>query len=133
MYLRAPTLAFSTFVINVHAHADTIRTEIERKEESWVSALASGDIATLTSMYEEHAWFIVPGAEPFKGREAIRGALAGLKVNTPRMTLKTFTVEKIAKDYLIENGVAGTLAPSPGTSANQYAQLSSAMASDGKR
>jgi uncharacterized protein (TIGR02246 family) len=93
----------------VYAGADTTRSEIENKEAYWAATLASGDIAALSAMYEDHAWLIVPGGEPFKGREAIRAALSGLKSNTSWMNLKTVTVEKIANDFAIENGVAEML------------------------
>jgi uncharacterized protein (TIGR02246 family) len=93
----------------VYARADTTRSDIEKKEAYWAAMWTSGDIAALSAMYEDHAWLIVPGGEPLKGREAIRAALAGLKENTSWMNLKTVTVEKIASDFAIENGVAEML------------------------
>jgi ketosteroid isomerase-like protein len=80
-YFRSLPIAIATLAFSTHAAAGAgnTRSEIARQEASWMSALATGDIDRLVAMYEDEAWLIVPGAEPFQGRDAIRAALSHLR------------------------------------------------------
>jgi uncharacterized protein (TIGR02246 family) len=110
-YFRSLPIAIATVAFSAHAAAgaDNTRSEIARQEASWAAAMAAGDIDRLVAMYEDKAWLIVPGGEPFQGRDAIRAALSHLNATTQRVSLSTLSVEKIANGYAIENGVAETV------------------------
>ncbi len=52
--------------------------EIEKGNTKFTAALAAGNAAGVGECYGEEAWFMVPGAETLKGRDAITAGVQGL-------------------------------------------------------
>lgn len=51
---------------------------IATANEKFIAAFAAGDAAGVAACYSESGWFMVPGAETFKGRDSITTAFQGL-------------------------------------------------------
>jgi uncharacterized protein (TIGR02246 family) len=51
---------------------------IANANAAFTAAFAAGDAARVAACYSETGWFMVPGAETFKGRTAIANAIQGL-------------------------------------------------------
>ncbi len=51
---------------------------IEAANRTFMAAMAEGNAAGVAECYGEEAWFMVPGAETLKGRDAIKAGIQGL-------------------------------------------------------
>jgi len=137
MYLRSIVFAVASTFFIASAMADQdLAAVVKTKGRAWEAALGAGDINGLTAMYEDNAWFVVPGAPPFKGRDAVRSALEGFQKGTSSISLTTTGVEQIGPDYILETGTAKTVArgaKSSEASSTSYKILWHYTANDGWR
>lgn len=79
------------------------RAAIEAVNERFMQLFDRGDMAALAECYTEDAEFLVPNHEPFRGREAIRAALTGLRGGGASLRLSTRDVEAYG-DFAWETG-----------------------------
>jgi uncharacterized protein (TIGR02246 family) len=86
------------------AMGQSIKTSIDRANETFVAAFARGDAASLASLYTEHATILPPGAPMMKGRKNIEAFWKQAMTSLKNLKLKAVDVESLGANAAREIG-----------------------------
>ena len=86
------------------AMGQSIKTSIDRANETFVAAFARGDAASLASLYTEHATILPPGAPMMKGRKDIAAFWQQAMTSLKNLKLKAVDVESLGANAAREIG-----------------------------
>jgi uncharacterized protein (TIGR02246 family) len=96
----AAAIVFAAFP----AMGQSIKTSIDRANETFVAAFARGDAASLASLYTEHATILPPGAPMMKGRKDIEAFWQQAMTSLKNLKLKAVDVESLGANAAREIG-----------------------------
>ena len=80
------------------------RATVERLNETFVTALAKGDIAAVAGLYAEDAYLLPPGEEIVKGRSEIQSFWTKAAEGIDEFKLTTVDVKPLGSDAAREVG-----------------------------
>ncbi len=102
---RELVAAFLVFLFISPAIAeDSLKEQIQTREDEWAAAYNANDASALGLFYEEDAVLITPGSVPAYGRAAIEEALAGLFPLLKNGALIVDSVRPMGEAYAVEVG-----------------------------
>src|SRR5882757_9103410 len=77
------------------AMGQSLKTSIDRANETFVATFAKGDAARLASLYTERATILPPGAPMMKGRQDIEAFWKQAMTSLKNLKLKAVDVESL--------------------------------------
>jgi uncharacterized protein (TIGR02246 family) len=83
-----------------------LRSEIQKRNRAFMSAVKAGDAAKVAASYTEDAWLLPPGADIIRGRARIEEFWRGLFERIAELNLTTVDVVALGSDTAREVGSA---------------------------
>jgi uncharacterized protein (TIGR02246 family) len=86
------------------AIGQSVKTSVDRANETFVAAFAKGDAASLASLYTAQATILPPGAPMMKGRKDIEAFWKQAMTSLKKLTLKAVDVQSLGTGAAREIG-----------------------------